>query len=184
MIIEAMETGILHEIRYIENRVEELASFMREYCHTLKVLQQNEAPLSWPSLNSTHKRQILDENGYLTAVNEPWLRIMGYKQEEVIGKWFGDLLYPPDLTVFTKELLCNGKIGEVDVLVLRMKRNDGALVGVTFKAIIGFDDYGIFRRIFCEVEDITKFIRFDASFQCAALKSDQKNHIIKKQDSI
>ncbi|MDD2336243.1 MAG: PAS domain-containing protein [Geobacteraceae bacterium] len=165
MIIDAMEKRILHEIKYIENRVEELASFMREYCHTLEVFQQNEAPLSWLSLNSTHKRQILDENGYLTAVNEPWLRIMGYKQEEVIGKWFGDLLYPPDITVFTKELLCNGKIGEVDVLVLRMKRNDGTLVGVTFKAIIGFDDYGIFRRIFCEVEDITKFIRFDASFQ-------------------
>lgn len=38
--------------------------------------------------------QSLDENDRFIEVNEAWLSALGYRKEEVTGKWFGDFLAP------------------------------------------------------------------------------------------
>jgi len=159
---KAIEKKLLHELICIENRVDKLAYYVRVYCQSSNLYQQELPPFS---LSSPYKRQILDENGCLMAVNDTWLRTMGYTQEHVIGKWFGDFLYQPDISIFANKLLCAREIGEIDMIVLRMMRKDGSIIVVTLKATISFDDYGIFRKIFCEFEDITEFMRCGTSLE-------------------
>jgi len=111
-------------------------------------------------LKSTQNCQVLDENGCLLAVNLGWLETMGYVREEVIGRWFGDI--PRDINIFTKNLLCIGRTGEVIQIVVRMVRKDSSILVVSFKGIISLDDYGIFRQIHCTFVDITHIIRLNA----------------------
>ena len=44
--------------------------------------------------------QSLDENGNLIEVNRTWLKMLGYKREEVIDRWFGDFLHPDMVNLF------------------------------------------------------------------------------------
>ena len=36
--------------------------------------------------------QSLDSNGYILIVNQAWLDTLGYQEEDVTGKWFGNFL--------------------------------------------------------------------------------------------
>jgi len=44
--------------------------------------------------------QSLDFNGNFIDVNQQWCALLGYTQDEVIGKWFGDFLSPENRKVF------------------------------------------------------------------------------------
>ena len=43
-------------------------------------------------INNNEIFQSLDVNGNILEVSDGWLEIMGYKKEEVIGKFFGSFL--------------------------------------------------------------------------------------------
>jgi PAS domain S-box-containing protein len=55
-----------------------------------RLLYQN-APLPYQSLN---------EGGYFVDINPAWQKALGYKCNEVIGKYFGDFLHPDSLSNF------------------------------------------------------------------------------------
>jgi len=152
---------IMDELCCLEKQIACLASSLRDSFHTETALQEDEVQLPSFPVSLIQNWQVLDENGCLLAVNDVWLQTMGYTREEVIGRWFGDYLYPPDISLFTQNLLCVGRTGEISMIVVRMTRNDGAIIIVSFKAEIGHDRYGIFRQIHCIFEDITDFIRQD-----------------------
>jgi PAS domain S-box-containing protein len=152
---------ILDELCCLEKKIASLASSLRYSDQTETALQEYGEQLPSFPISSTQNWQVLDENGCLLAVNDVWLQTLGYTREGVIGRWFGDYLYPPDISLFTQNLLCVGKTGEISMIVVRMARNDGAVIIVSFKGTIGHDKYGIFRQIHCTFEDITDFIRQD-----------------------
>lgn len=163
---------ILQEMRYIGKRIAILASSVREYGCKKATNQYYEEHFTLFKPDSPQNCQLLDENGCLLAVNDAWLETMRYTREEVIGRWFGDYLYPHDVSLFTNNLLCVGRIGELDMIVVRLVRNDGSIIAVSLKAVISLDDYGILRQIHCAFEDITDFIRFDV------LINNQEEHVL------
>lgn len=152
----------LHKLHYLKRSIALLATSVRESGRSEAPFQEGGEKFPWLPLKSTQNCQVLDENGCLLAVNLGWLETMGYVREEVIGRWFGDFLVPRDINIFTKNLLCIGRTGEIIQIVVRMVRKDSSILVVSFKGIISLDDYGIFRQIHCIFEDITHIIRLNA----------------------
>lgn len=161
------DINIMHELSFLKGRIDALISSLMELgCSKITFQDTGEQFLLFPT-NSSQSCLLLDENGCLLAVNDVWIQTMGYARAEVIGTWFGNYLYSHDMSLFLQNILCVGKTGEISVIVVQMVRNDGSKIIVSFKATIGFDEYGIFRQIHCAFEDITDFIRFNVVVKSA-----------------
>lgn len=106
-----------------------------------------EAPLPYQSL---------DEAGCFLLVNQAWLDTLGYSNtEEVIGKWFGDLLVPEQRASFTDRFEQFKTIGAVSGVEYEMIKKDGKTIWVSFEGRIRYDDSGKFKQTFCTFIDIT-----------------------------
>ena len=52
--------------------------------------------------NTPFPYQSLDKDGRIIDVNTAWSRALGYKKEEVLGKWFGDFLQANCKSIFRR----------------------------------------------------------------------------------
>ncbi len=106
------------------------------------------APLAYQSLN---------EEGYIIEVNPTWLNTLQYKkEEEVIGKWFGDFLHPDYTAHFRKNFPIFKKQGSISNVQLKMLKKTGEIINVTFEGCIGYDKDNNFRQTYCTFKDITE----------------------------
>ncbi len=99
--------------------------------------------------------QSLDAEGRFLTVNRAWLDVLGYRQEEVIGKWFGDFLAPEFVEAFRKrfpQFIAAGKIHSE----FEMIRKDGARRHVAFDGRIAHNADGSFRQTHCILQDVTE----------------------------
>ncbi|PKK97466.1 MAG: hypothetical protein CVV58_01145 [Tenericutes bacterium HGW-Tenericutes-3] len=99
--------------------------------------------------------QSLDVNGYFNEVNQTWLRMLGYKKEEVIGHWFGDFLPEKYKNPFRERFEIFKKLGKIES-VFEMIKKDGTTVMIEFEGLIGYDEGRIFRQTYCTLNDITE----------------------------
>lgn len=111
----------------------------------LNRLFQN-APLGYQSLN---------EKGHILDVNEVWLKTLGYRREEVIGKWIGEFMDPEQITILKSNFVKFKEQGKLHT-EYRMKRKDGQIVLVAFDGRISYNSEGKFERTHCIVNDITE----------------------------
>ncbi len=104
--------------------------------------------------------QSLDADGYFLEVNPAWLKILGYAKDEIIGRWFGDLLIPEQVALFKERFPQFKAKGEVETEFV-MVRKDGsrALISVTGK--IDYDQHGNVRKTHCLMIDITERRRIE-----------------------
>jgi PAS domain S-box-containing protein len=118
---------------------------LRESEERFRLFFQN-APLGYQSL---------DINGNFIAVNEAWLETLGYKRDEVIGKWFGDFLAPRFKEVFRERFpvfKAKGKIHSE----FEMIHKDGHLLSIAFDGRIGKETDGTFIQTHCILKDISE----------------------------
>ncbi len=99
--------------------------------------------------------QSLDINGYLREVNNTWVDILGYKKEEVIGKWFGDFLVPEYRERFKERFEIFKKQGKIQS-EFKMFHKNGSILFIQFEGLIGYDDKNQFVQTYCNLNDITK----------------------------
>jgi len=111
----------------------------------LNRLFQN-APLGYQSLN---------ENGYIKDVNEVWLKTLGYKRDEVIGKWIGEFMDSDQIAILKTNFVKFKEQGKLHT-EYRMKRKDGQIILVSFDGRISYNNEGKFERTHCIVNDITE----------------------------
>ncbi|MBF0448433.1 MAG: response regulator [Magnetococcales bacterium] len=101
--------------------------------------------------------QSLDKGGRLIAVNNAWRRVLGYKQsDEVVGRWFGDLLLPPSQAQFKKQFqkfLSNGEIHNVEFELICA---NGSSKQISFEGRTTTDEQGKFIQTHCLLTDITE----------------------------
>ncbi|MDD2338181.1 MAG: PAS domain-containing protein [Geobacteraceae bacterium] len=109
--------------------------------------------------------QVLDEYGCLLSVNNCWLKTTCYNIDEVIGRWFGELLVSCDINLFMMYLHSAGRTDHNSSIVVRMLRDDGSIIFVSCNISIRHDDYGINRQFYCTLEDITNIILLDADLK-------------------
>lgn len=98
--------------------------------------------------------QSLDIEGCFIEVNQQWLDTLGYRKEEVIGKWFGDFLCPEYVEGFRKRFPIFKSQGyihsEFDMLT-----KDGKRITMSFEGKIGYDSEGEFKQTHCILQNIT-----------------------------
>jgi PAS domain S-box-containing protein len=99
--------------------------------------------------------QSLDVDGNLLEVNQKWLDTLGYKREEVIGKWFGDFQTPASREGF-KERFQNFKAqGQIKTEVEMLHRN-GEILHIAFDGKIASNLDGSFLQTHCILQNITE----------------------------
>ncbi len=107
--------------------------------------------------------QSLDAQGNFLIVNEAWAELLGYRPEEVVGRFFGDLM-----TVRSKEKVMQAfpnfkATGKVCGIEFEMRCKDGSIKVVSFDGRIGYDPEGNFRQTHCILQDLTAEKRAEAS---------------------
>ncbi|MHB9140845.1 MAG: PAS domain S-box protein, partial [Paludibacter sp.] len=138
---EILWTGILYDIS--ENKQTELA--LKESDERFQMLF-NQAPLGYQSL---------DINGNFLEVNKQWLETLGYKRDEVIGKWFGDFLTPMYQDGFRQRFPIFKAQGHIHS-EFEMLHKNGSILFIAFEGRIGKDLNGNFKQTHCILQDITE----------------------------
>ena len=103
------------------------------------------APLGYQSLN---------EEGYFIYVNDALAQLLGYEKEEMIGKYFGDLLTDKDRELFLKQIPKFKKYGSVNVFFEMVKKN-GNVIKIRVNGVIAHNNDNSFSRIHCILSDVT-----------------------------
>ncbi|MEI6123372.1 MAG: PAS domain S-box protein [Bacteroidota bacterium] len=106
----------------------------------------NDAPLGYQSLNI---------DGLLIDVNQKWLDILGYKKNEVLGKWFGNFLTPQYKDLFRKNFQFFKRDGQI-YSEFEMVHKNGSSRFIAFDGNIGTDIDGSFKQTHCILKDITE----------------------------
>lgn len=117
---------------------------LKESRERFELLFKN-APLSYQSL---------DENGRILEVNQTWEKTLGYKRDEVIGIWFGDLLTEDFAEKFKEEFerfKLTGNINTTNVL----RHKSGKLLHFEINGRVGHNPDGSLDRTLCILQDIT-----------------------------
>lgn len=126
-----------------ENRqMEEMLRKSEERFHSLF----ERAPLGYQSL---------DENGCFIEVNQTWLDILGYNQEDVKGKWFGDFLVPEFVDAFRVRFPQFKNEGRIHS-EFQMLAKDGTRRFIAFDGRIGYKEDGTFKQTHCILSDVTE----------------------------
>ncbi|MGD2034876.1 MAG: PAS domain S-box protein, partial [Bacteroidales bacterium] len=100
--------------------------------------------------------QSLDENGYFIDVNHYWCQTLGYKRNEVIGKWFGDFLHPDLVEVFKTNFTEFKRKGEIHEVPMKLRKKNGKYLEVIYESCIIANRDGKFRQTYCTFKDITE----------------------------
>lgn len=106
----------------------------------------NKAPLGYQSLNV---------DGCFIEVNQQWLNLLGYKREEVIGKWFGDFLSPAYVNGFRNRFPLFKAQGHIHS-EFEMVHKNGHIIFIAFEGKIGYELNGDFKQTHCILQDITE----------------------------
>lgn len=118
--------------------------------------------------------QSLDANGCFLAVNEAWLRLLGYRAEEVIGKSFGDFLAGPYAVLFPQRFREFKKSGEVNGVRFDLRTGRGSSVPCRFDGRIEYGADGEVVRTHCILHEADEQVRLADSLR----RSENKLHAI------
>ncbi|MCJ8501036.1 hybrid sensor histidine kinase/response regulator [Desulfatitalea alkaliphila] len=130
-------------------------------------LQSNEARFRLMFQNAPMPYQSLDEEGRFIDVNQAFLDTLGYRREELIGKYFGDILHPDWVDHFKTNFPRFKAVGEVLGVEFEMVKKDGGTILVYFNGKIQRDVIGRFERTHCIFQDITERRRAEAGLKQA-----------------
>jgi PAS domain S-box-containing protein len=106
----------------------------------------DKAPLSYQSL---------DSDGNFLDINQTWLETLGYRREEVIGKWFGDFLAKEEVEAFRErfpKFIASGKSHSE----FEMIHKNGTNRFISFEGRVAKDPDGDFLQTHGILQDITE----------------------------
>ncbi len=100
--------------------------------------------------------QSLDIDGNFLDVNDAWLDLTGYRREEIIGTWFGDILEQGQAALFAERFVGFKASGAVNGVPFNVRRKDGAIRQVAVYGRIAHAEDGGVRRTHCILQDVTR----------------------------
>lgn len=106
----------------------------------------------------------LDKRGRVLDVNETWLKTLGYRRSEVLGRSLSDFLHPDWIERFQVSFPCFLDRGTTRDVEFDMRRKDGSTLTVSLSGKIGYNPDGSFRQTHCVFQDITERKRFHSAF--------------------
>ncbi len=135
--------------------ISRIAPIFTERKHVEEALRQSEERFAGLFEQAPLGYQSLDANGHFLMVNEAWLEMLGYKHEEVIGKWFGDFLAPQFVEAFRQRFPLFKAAGHIHT-EFEMLHKNGEFRLIAFDGRIGNKKNGSFEKTHCILHDITE----------------------------
>ncbi len=115
--------------------------------HELSLLTTQHIPLPYQSL---------DSNGTILDVSPQWLERFGYTREDVVGRWFGELLAPESQARFPAAFKRFVGEGAVHNKEFELLRKDGTRISLLLNGLVECSSTGRFIKTHCMVSDITQ----------------------------
>ncbi len=155
---------------------------LRRQAAAFKIHSAASEPIGWPHQKESGDRsrhlyeeapfpyQSLDEDGNFIDVNRAWLDCLGYAEEEVIGRNFGDLLHPDWVLRFQEYFPRFKAAGDVHGVEFGMVKKDGSTILASFTGKIGRDHQGNFLQTHCVFQDITQRSKAQQEVEAAYLR--------------
>lgn len=144
--IKRAEDKLRDEKKDLEELVLERTYDLKDSEVKYKALYEN-SPLPYQSLN---------EDGSFIDVNPTWLSILGYKREEVIGKFYKDFLHPDYKPHFEKNFEAFKKRGYVNDVQFEIRHKDSHYRYISFEGCISYHPDGSVKQTYCVFQDITE----------------------------
>ncbi|MBN2638447.1 MAG: PAS domain S-box protein, partial [Bacteroidales bacterium] len=116
--------------------------------------------------------QSLDTNGYILDVNPSWLKVLGYKEADVLGTRFRDYLHPDHVLMFERNFETLKQNGSSQDLVVKLRKQNGSYIFAAFEGVIEYDSHRKPIRTHSVFKDITiqKTLEQELSSQSERLK--------------
>lgn len=104
--------------------------------------------------------QSIDAEGRLLSVSDAWLAHLGYRREEVIGRYSVDFLAPESRRFAREQVLpAFFRDGRNHGVPYQMVRRDGSLIDVRLSSVLERDAEGRPLRSMAVIEDVTERLR-------------------------
>ena len=139
-------SGELYDAEQTVTPIRDAAGKTTHLLWTKQDIFNDSSPIPYHSLNA---------DGCIIAVNEAWLRGLGYTREEVIGHSFGEFLAPDQVDFFRERFPGFKERGRARDIELRMVRKDGTLIHASLDGDVSRDSSGQFRQSHTVWRDIT-----------------------------
>lgn len=110
----------------------------------------NNAPLPFQSLN---------REGNIVEVNPAWLETLGYKRDEILGRWYGDFLHEDYIVSFKNNLAKLKDEGEVHDVFFKIKDKNGEYIDIKIDGTSGYDSKGEFIQTYSTFKNVTEEIK-------------------------
>jgi len=141
-----------------------LEAELTKHRHTMLSLRESEKKFRLLYDKVPLAYQSLDENGRILAINRSWMDMLGYRKEEVVGKWFGDFLHPEELDFFKINFpKFKDERDTIRGVEFRLRRKDGTYLLVEYTANMARDDQDRFAQSHCVFQDITERRKMEES---------------------
>ncbi len=101
--------------------------------------------------------QSLDEQGRLLEVNQAWLDMTGYREDEVLGRWVGDFMTPASRDFMVRNYPVFLERGEVRALEFTYIKRDGTRIEVSLDSRLEHGPDG--PRTHTILHDVTEKLR-------------------------
>lgn len=176
-----------NELAELRQRITELEGSKTEWKQTEKELIQTKDHLNNLTESSLDSIMFSDRKGYITKVNKYFLELLGYREEEVVGKFIAELTptnedetyesVTGELVKIDKEYLDHTQT-MIDILITKRKvsnweayylRKDKKVVPIEQNIVCLYDEKGERTGAVAIIRDITERRRVDKE-----LKSYQK----------
>jgi len=109
---------------------------------------------------------VQDENGLITYVNDSLCKMLGYSQDEMIGRRTNDLLDETNLRIWEEQMSGRRQGGRL-AYEMRWSRKDGSQVPTIMSPSPILDDDGRFKGSFAVIIDITERKRAEEKIRSA-----------------
>lgn len=145
----AMDLSFAIEKQEEEKLRREAERKLKENEEHYRLLYQN-APLAFQSLNA---------NGTLIDVNQTWLDTLGYKREEVVGRWFGDFLVSSSEDLTREQFQQYTSVGHLKGVEYDLRHKDGSTVTAVITSKVSSSGLEGNQLTQCVLHDISQIRR-------------------------
>ena len=133
---------------------------LRESEERFRLLYED-APLAYQSLN---------DSGHIVKVNRAWLELLGYAEQEIIGRLFSDFVCSHEADKYQKAFLKIKHFHAMHGIELEMVHQNGSVITVAIDGKVGNNEMGSLRQFHCILHDVTERHRSEEALRRSEAK--------------